>query len=118
MSQKPVLWGAILLLIAAAGAIYFFFVRSAQNTTQLQAQKGQVVVNLIELNDSGESGTAVLEEKDGKVVVTIQAIGGTNEAQPAHIHANDCPGLGPVKHGLKNVVNGTSVTTLDVSLAQ
>lgn len=79
--------------------------------------KGQTVT-LIERNSSGESGTAKLEEVNGKVVVTLAITGeGTGVVQPAHIHVGTCPDVGAVKYPLTNVVNGSSVTTLDVSMA-
>jgi GrpB-like predicted nucleotidyltransferase (UPF0157 family) len=39
-------------------------------------------------------------------------------AQPAHIHVGTCPVPDAVKYPLKDIVDGKSTTTLDVSLAQ
>lgn len=79
--------------------------------------KGQTVT-LVERNSSGESGTAKLEEVNGKVVVTLTVTGeAANVVQPDHIHVGSCPDVGAVKYPLTNVVNGSSVTTLDVSMA-
>ncbi len=76
-------------------------------------------VDLAEQNDSEESGSVMLTEENGKVIVTINVEGEPNAAiQPAHIHAGSCPTPGAVKYPLMNVVEGKSVTTLNVSLDQ
>lgn len=76
-------------------------------------------IQLLEQNDSSESGTAVLTEKDGKTVVTL-TMTGENIAgpQPAHIHIGPCPDVGSIVYPLTNVVNGKSETTLNVTLAK
>jgi len=76
-------------------------------------------VVLAEQNESGESGTAVLVEVDGKVVVTLNTVGALADVpQPAHIHTGVCPDVGGIAYPLTNVVNGVSQTTLDVTLAE
>lgn len=112
-------------IVVIAGIVYWTVSRSpAGNTTtppsfSQKEQGGQVVVNLAQLNNSGELGTAILEEKGGYAVVTLNVNGGKNGVeQPAHLHTDTCPGLGAVKYQLKNVVDGTSTTTLNVSLVQ
>lgn len=92
--------------------------------TATPSPTGEVVVpkkktiTLVEENSSGQSGTAVVEDADGKVKVTI-ALGGTKVqgAQPAHIHIGVCPGVGAVKYPLSNVVNGKSTTMLMITMA-
>lgn len=77
-------------------------------------------VQLDEVNNSEQSGTAMLtEDESGNVVVRLQLSGGMYTApQPAHIHVGACPGVGSVAYPLTNVVDGMSVTTLEgVSLA-
>lgn len=75
-------------------------------------------VTLASENKSGQYGTAVLEEVDGKVKVMIDLIGTKYQAaQPAHIHIGVCPGVGAVKYPLTNVVAGKSTTVLTVSMA-
>lgn len=78
-----------------------------------------ITIDLNQLNDLGQSGTATLsEDAAGKLVVTLALAGGTFTApQPAHIHFGACPKPGDVKYPLTNVVNGQSVTTLAVSWA-
>jgi hypothetical protein len=75
-------------------------------------------VTLTGENNSGQSGTALLEEIDGKVKVMIDLTGTKyKDPQPAHIHIGVCPGVGAVKYPLTNVVAGKSTTVLTVSMA-
>jgi hypothetical protein len=75
-------------------------------------------VTLQAQNNSGQSGTAVLTELNGSSVrVVLNMQGGTfTQPQPAHIHSGACPNPGAVQYPLTNVVNGTSETTLNVSM--
>ena len=76
------------------------------------------VVELIEQNNSGEYGNAVLTESNGKTHVHVE-IKNTPRgvSQPAHIHVGTCIDLGAVKYPLTNLVNGFSDTVINVSLA-
>jgi len=79
----------------------------------------EVTVNLEEQNNSSESGTAVLKEENGKTTVTVTTTGFTEDvSQPAHIHLGACPKVGEVKYPLSNVLNGSSVTTLNATMAE
>lgn len=76
-------------------------------------------IMLDEQNKSGVSGSAVLEEENGKVTVTFTLTGSPKTTpQPAHIHTGACPKPGDVKYPLTDVVDGQSVTALDVTLEQ
>lgn len=86
--------------------------------SEVQGEASEMDVTLEAVNNSSESGTAQLKEKDGKVVVKLNLSGFQNNPQPAHIHAGQCPGVGAVKYPLTNVVNGHSVTTLNVTLTE
>ncbi len=79
-----------------------------------------VSVPLTAENASGESGTAVLSEENGKVTVSVNLTGYPTDGtpQPAHIHVGACPGVGAVKYPLTSLINGTSVTVLDTTLAK
>ncbi len=73
--------------------------------------------NLLEQNDSGQNGTVVLTEIGNQVQVTINLSNPNPAPEPAHIHVGRCPNPGEVVHHLSDVVNGTSVTLLDTTLA-
>jgi hypothetical protein len=72
-----------------------------------------VTVQMKALNDSGETGSAVLtQESDGvKVVVDLQ--NAPKDAQPTHIHIGNC---GKIKaapeYALVNTVDGKSMTVV------
>lgn len=79
--------------------------------------KSPVTVALAAQNNSGESGTALLEDVNGKTKVSIRLSGASAGAQqPAHIHLGACPTPGAVKYPLSMVKNGNSETILEVSL--
>ena len=81
--------------------------------------EGTLTLNLSEQNDSGQTGTATMVEADGQVTVTLSMLGFPEDTpQPAHIHEGVCPDVGAVSYPLTNLVNGESVTVLDVTLAQ
>jgi len=91
---------------------------TSQTSTENQQQpmERHVLVNLAAQNDSSQSGTATLVERDGKITVTIDVTPNTTGvAQPAHIHLGRCPTPGAVKYPLTNVENGKSVTVLDIN---
>jgi len=82
-------------------------------------EENQITVELTEENSSGEFGTATLAKENGQVIVTLSMIGAPeNVFQPVHIHVGSCPEVGEVKYPLTNVLDGESVTTLDVTLEQ
>jgi len=81
---------------------------------------GPITITLNPLNNSGESGTAVLTDLGGgqtkvEVTVTGQPAG---VPQPMHIHTGTCANLGGVAYPLTNLVDGKSETTVNVSLDQ
>jgi hypothetical protein len=128
----------VVLVIAAAVAAYLLFVKGkpaptgtpsptvsasgspAATTSPAGSPVTKVVnVTLAEQSNSNESGKAMLKEVNGKVVVTVTVTGEPSGAsQPAHIHTGVCPTPGAVLYPLTNVVNGSSETTLSVSMAQ
>ena len=76
-----------------------------------------LTITMNELNSSGQSGTATLvangNTTDVAVAVTPGAVG---VAQPIHIHTGSCATLGGVDYALTAVMNGTSLSSVDVSL--
>ncbi len=91
--------------------------QSIASPANQQAMVG--VADLKEQNASGEHGQVYWEEKNGKVVVTIDLAGEPKDiSQPAHLHVGTCQNPGAIKYPLSNVVGGKSVTTLNVSYNQ
>lgn len=85
----------------------------------MPALENMVAVQLNEQNNSGEYGNATLKEVDGKVVVTVDVKNAPRGvSQPAHIHVGSCIAIGAVKYPLKNILNGMSETTLNVSMSE
>jgi hypothetical protein len=83
-----------------------------------KARQGVKVV-LAEQSGSGETGTALITQIDGKVIVTLKMNGQpADEPQPAHIHAGACPNPGAIAYPLTSPKNGISVTTLDTTLEE
>lgn len=116
----------VLVILAAAGYLYINSRKTTINSTE-DVAAGQPtdspvikqVIQLTEQNNSSESGTATLGEKDGKVTVKLELIGAPSGiAQPAHIHAGSCLNIGAVAYSLANVSNGKSVTDLDITFTQ
>lgn len=81
-----------------------------------------ITLNLTAQNDSGLTGAVKLTEVDGKTNVDLQTSGGlltmTSPTEPAHIHSGTCANIGGVKYALSNVIAGSSVTVVDLSLAE
>lgn len=119
------IWVTLVVLVIL-GAVLLF--QSNQPTTQpgqegVGGGPGVLMSQRMEINldpvAKDQSGKAVLEEKDGKVTVTLDVskIEGSNN-QPAHIHAGSCPGIGEVIFPLNNVVDGKSVTVINTTLGE
>ena len=116
-----VLWVAIFVVIGLIGAGLGLYVLNSKKGIDQQELVGPVsgkslAVPLLEQNKSGESGTALLEEVNGYIRVTLILQRYGQEAQPAHIHKGDCETLGAIEYPLTNVVKGSSVTTVNVTL--
>jgi len=85
---------------------------------RMKAEAESRTVVLKEQNDSGQSGTAVLVEKDGQTTVTLSLTGAPSGVeQPAHIHVGSCATIGGVQFPLIGSVDGYSTTVLDMTLA-
>jgi hypothetical protein len=71
-----------------------------------------IPVQLTPLNNSGETATAVFQQVDDGVKVSVKTKNGLAEAQPMHIHTGNCDNQPAVKWKLESVVDGSSVTML------
>jgi len=88
-----------------------------EGRTELEGE-GAVLVDLLEQNDSGISGLALLQDNgDGTTRVAVVFNGETTSTpRPMHIHTGTCENIADVVYPLESSVDGESETTLDVSL--
>ena len=80
----------------------------------------EVMVELAEVDGSGESGTATLTAMGDRTQVVLELRNPTTDSQPAHIHEGSCgPALNPEPlHGLLNVMQGRSESVVDRPLSE
>lgn len=125
--MKNFLIVGLIIILAVAGYYYYFNkgdggIQAPKPSAESEGtqEPRSVTVALGTLNDSGQSGTAILTEDGAKTKVSVVTRGGTagNTPQPAHIHVGSCPTPGAVKYPLTSVVNGSSETSVDVTLDQ
>lgn len=113
--QKNIWIGVIIIILLAFWALF----GSKQPATNFQQGPQPFAISINELNKSGQSGTAVLKEINGKANVVITLNGQPKDIQePSQIRAGSCDKPGDVKYTLNPVRNGSSITTLNVSLNQ
>lgn len=91
---------------------------SVTTTTTSDLVAAEMQFDLAAQNNSGQDGTVTLEEVGDQVRVTISVSNPVSNEQPAHIHNGSCPTPGAVVFPLQNVVNGSSVTMIDTTLAE
>ena len=118
---------AVLIIIIAVLAIGGYMLFNTDKNTEpaptneeeivAEPKEGKFLVILEEQSDSEQSGSATIEDVNGvaRVTVNINASSEDGVEQPAHIHLGGCEDIGAVLYPLNNVVDGTSVTTLNVS---
>lgn len=122
-----------LLLIGIVSSAGLFAACTHQQTTTTVQDTTSSVVNeteseldqltdeniiLAPVNNSGQAGDATIQAtEDGKTQVVLTMQGGTfTQAQPAHIHEGDCPGVGKIVYTLNPVQEGFSTTILEVDI--
>jgi len=89
------------------------------NNDKEEDDENKITVELTEENDSDESGKARLVEENNQVTVTISMDGAPEDvSQPVHIHLGICPGVGGIQYPLTNILDGESITIIDVTLDQ
>jgi hypothetical protein len=82
----------------------------------LPASDAFVTIALEEENESGQTGVATLMARGNVTDVALVATHGISRAN--HIHTGNCgPTLGGVTHGLTNMAEGLSITTVDATLS-
>ncbi len=134
MNKNNLLIIVLAVLVIGGG---FWYMKSKNSTAMINDQESATVVEEDAIGEDGaklegvmnvalaeqsgstmkQSGTAMIEEKDGSVVVTLSVSPAGKVSQPAHIHMGACPTPGEVAYPLTDVVDGKSVTTLSVTMA-
>ncbi|MBI4098338.1 MAG: hypothetical protein HY426_04865 [Candidatus Levybacteria bacterium] len=90
---------------------------SKEKPNEISPMGVSIVIN--EQNSSNESGIATVNEVNGKVTVNLKLTGATSSIpQPAHLHKGICDNPGNVVFPLTSVVNGESMTVLEVDMAE
>jgi thiol-disulfide isomerase/thioredoxin len=127
----------VIALVVVVGGIYVsrsnkedraMMQKDAENDAKLATQDkameksevgmmGALVYNFTAQNNSGETGTITFSEASKDTTNVVIALSGAPKdvSQPAHIHIGSCKSLGSPSHPLTNVVNGKSVTVLNIS---
>ena len=77
-----------------------------------------LTINLSEQNGSGINGTAVLTPMGNQTRVVVNVRGPATGPLPAHIHVGQCPNPGAVVAPLTSIQNGTSETTVNMTIDQ
>ncbi len=77
-----------------------------------------LTINLSQQNNSGISGTAVLTPMGNQTRVVVNVSGPATGPLPAHVHVGQCPNPGAVVAPLTSIQNGTSETTVNMSIDQ
>ena len=119
----------IILILIIAGFIIFATRQTLQEEPLLEViplatpeetmVKKELMIQLHELNNSEQSGTASLTQIAGQTSIVVELSGAPIDIpQPAHIHAGSCADLGGVNYPLLDVINGASETDIEVSLDQ
>ena len=103
------------LVLAAAAPLSAQPGGSMSNTSHMGGMammKAPITIPMKAQNGSGETGTAMLRDTKGGLVVTLH-LKNAKGPQPAHIHKGSCAKLDPAPwYPLHNVVNGMSITTV------
>lgn len=126
MRSSTLVWILVGAAVVIAGLFLF---QSNQQTFQpgvgggppdlIEQQRMEVRLDAVDEDQIDQSGRALLEETDGRVMVTLDVnqVEGLNN-QPAHIHLGSCPGVGEIIFPLNNVTDGRSVTEIETTLDQ
>jgi hypothetical protein len=77
---------------------------------------GELVVDLVELSASGQTGTATFTPSSDGTLVTVETVSYLVDPQPASVRKGTCADPGTLAYELATIEDGISVTTLDVEL--
>ena len=105
------------LCFRASRTAALVLVLAGSHAMAASAAGAPVRIPLDTMNNSGESGVAILTADGAKTIVELQMKGGSGDPQPAHFHTGTCDNYGPRPlYPLRAVVHGASTTTLDVPI--
>jgi len=106
--------GAALALIAGGIAAPALAVPNAMHSMHNAMASTTLNINMGQQNGSKQNGTASVKDVSGGVQVKVSVMNEPSGAsEPSHIHKGTCANLNPATwKPLKNVVNGTAVTTI------
>ena len=75
---------------------------------------GEILVDLLERNGSGQTGTVTLTRSGEGTLVTVETVSYLVDPQPVNVYTGTCDALGKVAHELPTIEDGISVATLAV----
>ncbi len=102
---------------ARAAALTLGLVLAGSRPMTVSAAGAPIRIPLDTMNNSGESGVAILTADGSRTIVELQMKGGPGDPQPAHFHTGTCDNYAPRPlYPLRAVVHGTSTTTLDLPI--
>jgi hypothetical protein len=106
--------------VGAVGAILFMLV-SLGSPARLIAQGAPLTLTFGPGRDAVQAGTVTITPQGDTMVIVVNMTApnpaGNGADQLNHIHTGKCPGVGAVVYPFTNIVNGTSTTTVNASLA-
>lgn len=122
--MKKILILLALVFIIAGG--YFLLNNNAETLNNIgevsktspvpTIKKSGIYLALSEVNKSGETGLALIIEKNNSVYVDIKLVMPAFTEDTAGLYLGTCQKIGPVKFALSNVINGSSTTNLNINM--
>ena len=98
-------------LLFSSGFGLLLIIGAACSSDDGGSSEKSIDVPLLELNDSGQTGTATLRSTSGDTtLVTLRVTEWPRDPQPVHIHEGTCDNLGGIAFRLKDVNFGDSET--------
>jgi len=122
MNKKIVIPGIVGVLVIGGGILLSkeHMQSAAMQTAVVESSPITVPLQAVSKGGVGQTGKAVLTEKQGKSTVAVAITGGAKLAnqQPVNLHSGACDAHGPRAYTLHDIVNGHSVTTIDATFAK
>lgn len=126
MNKKTIAIVAVVAVVIVGFLVVRFF--SAEPETETEERVGPpagtpgpadvidtTLVDLFEVDESGQSGFATIDEFDDETQVVLQISGEPDSTRSASIRSGSCDNPGEVMFDLNDVVNGRSETSFGIS---